>query len=126
MAAGAADDLHRERSHGSESESLLFEYESVGDDIRRGEKEVCGEYAQDVAQFGRIVVKRGDPAPMRAEEEQQPEAPDHNVSEKMPPRSRLSRFLCWMTAGPMPRSLKMAKKAMTTVGDGSPRRTLRG
>lgn len=42
-------------------------------------------------------------------------APDHNVSEKMPPRSRLSRFLCWMTAGPMPRSLKMAKKAMSTV-----------
>ena len=42
-------------------------------------------------------------------------APDQIESEKMPPRSRLPRFLCWMTAGPMPKSLKMAKKAMTTV-----------
>ena len=41
--------------------------------------------------------------------------PDHTESENIPPRSCLSRSLCWMTAGPMPRSLKMAKKAITTV-----------
>ena len=42
-------------------------------------------------------------------------AADQIVSEKMLLRSRRERSRCWITAGPMPRSLKMAKKAMMTV-----------